>query len=397
MDTAANWVRGDSIDYDVWADIVGDARWSYNSQLPYMKKTESFHPASRNPTQHGTEGNVFVQTSTSTNRKYPLRETVRQSWNSLIGFPTRPDLDGNGGNPIGVADLAENRANGRRQVASMVYHLDRVTVVTGELVQNVLITTTAGQAPKATGVKLANGTEFQGRNTIISAGALRTPQLLMLSGIGPRDQLQKFGIPVKVDAPAVGNNLIDHISVTTKWKIRDPSKGYAPGSGNPLFDDERFGWGYQSDFMVSGGVEWSGLMRSIAIDEGATPNPLTHPMLRKPGRTFLEYVLQYSGADDGSIVTLQSFLFMPHSRGQVTLGSKRIQDFPIVNPNYLRSLTDRFVLRRGVRNLWRFANSTLTPMARDILNGEIVPDGQQLLRGDMTDDEINARMAANVR
>jgi choline dehydrogenase-like flavoprotein len=361
-----------------------------------MQKSESFHPEGRNPDQHGFEGPVYAQTSTSTNRKYPLRDQVEESWNQLVGFPTLAEYDANAGDPIGVADLCENRENGKRQLASSVYSLDGVTIVTDELVQNVLITRD-GQYPKAAGVRLANGTEFQARNTIVSAGALRTPQVLMLSGIGPRDVLEGQGIEVIVESAAVGRNLIDHAIVDTKWKIRDPSQGYAPGSGNPLFEEERFGWGYAQDFMVSGSVNREGLIDNIGVDEGATPDPATHPLLRKPFRTFLEYVLMYNGADDGSAVNLQAFLFMLSSRGHITLGSNSIDDFPIVNPQYLSTATDRFILRQGLRNLWRFAASDLTTMARDILDGQIVPEGLEALRGDMSDDELNAWLAATTR
>ncbi|KAH7313630.1 hypothetical protein B0I35DRAFT_410603 [Stachybotrys elegans] len=392
----ANWVRGDRADYDSWADAVGDDSWSYDNLLPYMQRTEHFPHPLRNPGQHGYRGPVAAQTVSSTSRQYPLREQVLESWNN-IGFQSLPDLDANSGNPVGVADFCENRANGRRQIASVVYPLDGVTVLTETMVQKVL-TTRQGETIRASGVRLANGTELQSRNVVVSAGALRTPQVLMLSGIGPAGVLQEHDIEVVVDAPEVGRSLMDHTIIDTQWRIREPGAGYAPGSGNPLFEEERYGWGYPQDFMVSGTVSRQGLIDNIAVDEGSAPDPETHPLLKHVDRTFLEYVLMYrGGANDGSVVTLQSFLFTMSSRGTVTLGSSNVTDFPVIDPQYCSTATDRYIQRAGLRNLFKFAGSDLTPMGRDILDGEITPEGQQALRADMDDDELNQRLFAGVR
>lgn len=391
----ANWVRGDKEDYDVWAETVDDDQWSYDSLLPYMKRSEAYQHGDRNPEQHGYEGPVFAQTVSSTKREYPLRDRVLQSWNDL-GFNTLWRLDANDGNPVGVGDLCENRSNGKRQIASVVYPLGGITLLTEMFVQNVVLTT-EGETTTATGVKLANGTELEGRNIILAAGTIRTPQVLLLSGIGPVEELEKHDIEVRVESPEVGRNLMDHAIMDTKWKIRDPSAGYAEGSGNPLFEEERYGWGYPQDFMVSGTVPRKGLLENIEVDEGAAPDPATHPLLKKENRTFLEYVLMYKGADDGSVVTLQSFLFLMTARGSVTLNSTNAEDFPVVDPKYLSTAVDRYIQRIGLRTLYNFAGSSRTPMARDILDGEVVPEGQPALNADMDDDFLNARLFAGVR
>lgn len=394
----ANWVRGDKEDYDVWAEVVDDEQWSYDSLLPYMKMTEEFQHKDRNPEEHGYEGPVFAQTVTSTNREYPLRDHVLQSWNDL-GFNTLEGLDANDGEPVGVADLCENRNNGKRQIASVVYPLDGITVLTDTFVQNIILAT-EGETTRAAGVRLANGTEFESRNTILSAGAIRTPQVLMLSGIGPVEELEKHDIEVRVESPEVGRNLIDHAIMDTEWEIRDPAAGWAPGSGNPLFEEEQYGWGYAQDFMVSGTVPRKGLIENIAVDEGSEPDPATHPLLKKENRTFLEYVLMYSDRgdkDDGTVITFQSFLFLLTSRGTVTLNSTDIVDFPIVDPKYLSTAVDRYISRIGLRTLFNFAGSGRTPMSSEILGDEITPEGQPALRGDMDDDELNARLFAGSR
>ncbi len=152
---------------------------------------------------------MHIQSVTSTHREFPLRNYTLKLWSEL-GINALPGLDGNAGNPLGVGELQENRVDGRRQIAAAVYSLDGITVLTETMVEKVLIENVSGAGLTAVGVKLANGTEIRGRETIVSAGAVRSPQVLMLSGIGPAYQLAKFDIPVLLDQPDVGQNLADH-------------------------------------------------------------------------------------------------------------------------------------------------------------------------------------------
>jgi len=176
------WTRGDRSEYDIWGETVNDKRWSYDGLLPYMKKTESYWSQSINAKQHGYEGKVHLQTPTSTNRTYPLRQKVLESWEQ-IGVPALPSLDANAGDITGVAEFSECRDQGRRQTASEVYSLDGITVLTDTLVAKVLITGPES-SPHASGIQLDNGISILGREVILAAGAVHTPQLLMLSGIG---------------------------------------------------------------------------------------------------------------------------------------------------------------------------------------------------------------------
>ncbi|VUC36445.1 unnamed protein product [Clonostachys rosea] len=387
----AIWTRGDSEDYDIWGETVGDDRWSYEGLLPYMKASELFRSPERNPDQHGFNGPVHAQTVTSTGRKYPLREPVLGSWQE-VGYTPAPSFDGNGGSPIGIADVCENRNDGRRQIASVVYPLDGVTVLTETFVQNILINGTV-----ASGVKLVNGTEIRAKNIVLSAGALRTPQLLMLSGIGPQDELQKYNIPVKVVSPDVGKNLIDHSIVDTNWKIKNPSQGWAPGSNNPIFLQPEFSLGQAQDFMVCDTVPRAGLIAAITADEGAKPDESSHPLLKKAGRTFLEFNLKYGFSKDGSSLNFQSYMMLSQTRGTVTLGSTNAKDFPIVDPKYFSTEVERYVHRQGMRALFRLAGTDNTTLGRDILAGEIVPEGQVPLRGDSTDAELDQRLKPGIR
>ncbi|KAK8073399.1 hypothetical protein PG994_004298 [Apiospora phragmitis] len=256
---SGGWTRGSSLDYDLWADTVGDQGWSYSGQLPYFRKSED-HCDSKHPDQHGHGGPIHVASVTCTGRNYPLRDKVLDSWHEA-GVDSLPDLDGNAGRILGVGELYENRRDGKRQIASSAYSLEGVTVLTETLMESITLTKGDDGSTQATGLRLANGTEYRAKRVVASAGAYRTPQLLLLSGIGPSETLAQRGIEKKVDLPDVGQNLADHVVLINLWRLKDPSHGYALGSGNPLFDEPQFGLGNANDFVTKG---------------EAAHNPVTH-------------------------------------------------------------------------------------------------------------------------
>ncbi|KAF3811017.1 Pyridoxine 4-oxidase [Colletotrichum gloeosporioides] len=342
-----------------------------------MRQSKACQHPDRNPEQHGYTGNVFAQTVTSTNRPFPLRKCVLQSWNE-IGVPTLPGLDGNAGNPLGCS------------IRSMEL------LLADTLVEKVLVST--DEAIHASGVQLANGTQILSRRVILSAGALRTPQILMLSGIGPRDELERHGIEVKVESPEVGKNFMQHSSSTTSWAIRNPEEGWIPGSGNPLFDQEQYGWDNPQDFMVSTPVDASGLAAAIEADEGAAPDPSTHRLLQQY-RTLLERVFQYfsyGGGASGTTFSFMSIFFLPTSR-VITLASTNASDFPVVDPNYFGTSVDRYVHREAQRLRYRFAGSNVTVLGREILGGQVVSEGQDAITEGITDSALNNRLRAPCR
>ncbi|KAH9891440.1 putative glucose dehydrogenase [Xylariomycetidae sp. FL2044] len=387
------WVRGDQFDYDLWGSTVNDRRWSYEGLLPFMKNSERFGGSSSTADRkhRGVDGPLHVQSVTSTRREFPLRDRVARSWRQL-GVRTLEGLDGNAGRPLGVGDLQENKDEGRREIASAIYSLEGTTVMTETMVEKILIEKSSGDGLSARGIKLDNGREIRGRNVILAAGALRSPQILMLSGIGPADELSKFGIPILQDQPSVGANLSDHGLFFHAWKLRDPSAGWALGSDNPRFRQPQYGWGGPTDFVVSTDVPKYGLMAAIEQDEGAAPDPSAHALLSGP-RTFAEHVLLYAGAPDGSLVTLALITLLPTSRGTIKLASDRIGDPPLIDPNFLGTSVDRYVTREAMKTQLRLATST--EIGRDILAGEVgAPGFDEVFTDDSTDDYIDARLRA---
>jgi choline dehydrogenase-like flavoprotein len=207
-----SWTRGPKADYDLWAEVVGDQRWSYAGMLPFFRRTESHHDPSGDKEQHGFSGPIHTQKG----RAYPLRETVKGAFE---GIGLKEVEDANGGDPRGLAMWTENFREGRRQPAGAAYDLSRVRVATEALARRVLI---EGKMV-ATGAELVDGRKLMARKEVIaSCGAIRMPQVLMLSGIGPAEQLEMIGTKQLLNSPEVGRNFWDHCSMMQYWKVRSP-------------------------------------------------------------------------------------------------------------------------------------------------------------------------------
>ncbi|KAF2467780.1 putative glucose dehydrogenase [Lindgomyces ingoldianus] len=397
---SGGWIRGDRRDYDDWARVVGDERWSYEGMLKYFKRSERHWDSSVDAGQHGFEGPIYNSSPSSSGRKYPLREEILEAWKSL-GFEEK--RDGNDGNPQGIAELVENWREGRRQIASQAYGLEGVEVVTDVLVRRVMLSSevegTSAQR-KAVGVECADGATYllkPGGEVVVSAGAYRTPQILLLSGIGEPAELDKHGIKTEVELPDVGKNFHDHMIAYRYWKLRNPDRGLAAGS--PLFNDPAYIKGGPLDWLVSIPVSAEGLRTAIARDEGNSAEVLDqHPLVKGP-RTHVELSVLYAvfGGEqvglklpvDGTAIMTFLMPFLPTSRGSVTLRSAHPEDSPVIDPNYYATETDRYVAREGWRTLSQLMQKT--PQGKGIVSNEIVPEGYGV-DDEETDGAIDARL-----
>ncbi|KAI1841285.1 hypothetical protein JX266_012521 [Neoarthrinium moseri] len=392
------WTRGPRLDYDLWAQTVGDDRWSYDGQLPYFRSTEDWCDDNQNPDQHGHEGPLYVASVSSTGRQYPLRDQVEQSWHE-IGVETIPELDGNAGNTLGVSELFENRRDGKRQIASVVYPLNGATVLTNTLVDSIIIEKDSDGNAQATGVRLANGIEYKARQVIASAGAYRTPQLLMLSGIGPSETLLSLGIETKLDLPDVGKGLADHVMFSMFWKLKNPELGYAIGSSNPLFQEPQFGLGNANNFITSTAVPKDGLAEAIAKDEGRTPDPTSHPLLKDTHAMMENFVLYLPlpAADpilptNGTWITTTMVGLQPTSKGSVTISSKDPKVPPVIDPNYFATEVDKYVWRESIRQMVSLVSGNQTVLGRDIIEVETPPSSFDPINSGVSDEYLDARV-----
>lgn len=348
--TLGGWTRGAAVDYDDWATLVNDNRYSYKGQLPYFKKAEHwFH--NDNPEQHGQGGPIHVASAESTNRTFPLSKHAAAGWEEL-GVAALPQLDQNTGDNLGRAYICEARRDGKRQFSAGTYSLDGVELRFDTLVHKVILTSEGGSV-KATGVALADGSTVSAKNVILSAGAFRSPQLLQLSGIGPAARLKEACLECLVDNPEVGEGLTDHLSFFQHWRVKDPAAGYTLGSPNPIFAQPQYAQGVPLDWIVSTSVPVDGLKEAIKRDEGAEPDPSKHELLKKP-RTFLENIVLYAKVPfpgvpmDAEHITTAVVNFLPTSRGTVSLKSSNPQDPP----------KSKYLMRRRVPELLHSGSKT---------------------------------------
>lgn len=314
---------------------------------------------------------------------------VQEAWNS-VGVKYNPDI--NSGSPFGLADVVENRENGMRQMSSSVYTLD-VEIMTETLVKRVLVEE-RGSQKVAIGVVLEDKDESQimaRQEVIIAAGAYRTPQLMMLSGIGPAEELRAYGINVVLDLPDVGRHFADHVAVSQWWQLKHPENGLAFGS--PAFTDPAFFRGNPIDFVALDSVPLDGLRQALVKDD-PNCNPDEHPLItsqRVHVETFTVYVAHNaqdpSIAVDGTHITTGVSCMLPTSRGSINLADRDVRSAPRIDPNYCATEADRYVLREGLRKLREVLCDT--PAGQKMILSETVEEKYQPLGPDTGDEAID--------
>jgi choline dehydrogenase len=210
--------RGFPEDFDSWA-ALGNDEWSYEKVLPYFRKSERDLDIQDNYC-HGSDGPIPVR-----RRQTGPLPAIQQAFHTACveaGYGTTNDK--NGLHPAGLGITPSNNLDGVRvstamgHLGSVRHHLN-LTVRGGVFVRKIVI-----KDGKAVGVEAESGGKLfhvEADRVVLSAGAIRSPHLLMLSGIGPEDQLRQFGIPVVHHLPGVGRNLMNHASVQTTFKVKD--------------------------------------------------------------------------------------------------------------------------------------------------------------------------------
>jgi choline dehydrogenase-like flavoprotein len=333
-------VRGDRASYDAW-EASGATGWNYDALLPYFKRSE--HAARGNPTDRGQAGPMQVAVPAPT---APLWEACFEAAVEA-GFPVNPD--GNSGDGGGVSWSEVNVFGGRRQSAADAYLtpvMDRgnLTVLTGTHAERVLIdgTTCIGVEYRMAG---RIETALAEREVILAAGAIGSPQLLLLSGIGPADHLAEVGTEIVADLPGVGANLQDHPKAQVSYRARRPvvPSAYA--------------------------------RKPVVLTRTDPVGPLDLQMI------FVEFALhpRFTPGPEAGYSILFS-LMTPDSRGRVRLASADPSAPPLIDPHYLQQPSDMARMIAGLR-LARTIGETaaLAPLRDD----EIFPG-----RDAGTDDQL---------
>jgi choline dehydrogenase-like flavoprotein len=308
----------------------------------------------------------------------------------------------NDGNPVGLGQLTENRVDGVRQISSSAYNLKNIKILTNTLVKRVIVSDENGRKI-ATGVELAESNNDEKvtnniitarREVIVSAGTYRSPQVLMLSGLGPKEELQRLGIEALVDLPDVGRHLRDHCYINQWWKLKEPEKGLALGS--PAFNDPTFFKGLPIDFLATNQVPKEGLLKAIAADykeAGIDADPELHELLSQKGHVeiFFMYVGFNRGdpvvVPDGVNVTTAIILLLPSSKGSIRLADTDPKTAPVIDPNYLATEVDRYVLREGVRQTYKVLCDT--EIGKSIIASETVESYGRPVTKESSDEELD--------
>jgi len=325
--------RGLPEDFDSWSAMGNDA-WSYDKVLPFFRKCE--HDLDIRDDFHGTDGPMPVRRR----QTGPWPDIQKAFHAACLDKDYGAVEDTNGPNPAGVGVWPSNNLNGWRMSAALTHlnpmrHCLNLTVKGGVFVRKVLI-----KDLKAVGVEVESGGEVfnvEADRVVLSAGALKSPQLLMLSGVGPKDQLEQFGILVIHDLPGVGQNLMNHLSAQVTFKVKD---------GLSLFGDVdavHFGLHYTSD----GSSEANDMLLRTTpmVDE----RPERVPGLRTQ---FLN--------DDvpvDRVARLSVTLGLPDGAGYVRLASADPSVQPTFNYCYLQHPNDKRRVREGIRKAAEFLES----------------------------------------
>ena len=333
------YIRGQQEDYDHWA-AEGNTGWSWNDVLPYFKKSED--NARGADAFHGTGGPLHVQNLTSPNPLGPIFVKA----GTQAGYAANPDFNGASQEGVGIYQVTHK--NGERHSAAKGYLTPNLLrpnlrVFTGAQTTRILL-----EKKRAVGVEFVmNGQTQQVRakkEVLLCAGAFQSPQLLMLSGIGPHQHLQDTGIVTVHDLPGVGQNLHDHLDIVQQ--VEAPAATQSVGitvSGVWTLLKGIFEWrDKRTGPLTSNVAEGGAFIKSSPAEP--TPDLQLHFVVAKlenHGRTTVF----------GHGYSCHVCVLRPRSRGSVKLASKSPLAAPLIDPNFLGERDDVDRLIQGFKQM----------------------------------------------
>jgi len=325
------YIRGQHQDYDRWASL-GNSGWDFESVLPYFLKSEDQQRGASE--QHATGGPLAVQDLKYSN---PLCQNFL-----LAGTQSAYVLndDFNGRQQAGFGLYQVTQRNGQRCSSASAYlrpalKRSNLTVLTKALTEEILL-----EDHRATGVEVSRKGKkqrFLGGEIILCGGAINSPQLLMLSGIGPADHLRTIGIEVKHDLGGVGQNLQDHLDICT---LVSSSSHDTYDKLSRIFAGLKYLFGKNGP--ASSNLAEAGGFVSSSLATDSRPDIQFHfvpAMLDDHGRNILP----------GRGMTIHACPLRPFSRGEIRLKSADPTKPPAIQPNYLQDPRDLELMLEGAR------------------------------------------------
>ena len=340
------YVRGNRWDYDHWASL-GNTGWSYNEVLPLFKRAENNEQFT--DAFHGQGGPLNV---TYPRHDSPISQMFLQAA-QMNGIPLNADY--NGASQEGAFLYQVTHRNGERCSAAKAYltpNLSRpnLKVITHAVSDRVLL-----EGRRATGVAYHQGNQLRQvrarREVVLTGGAFGSPQLLMLSGIGPVEELKRHGVAVQHELPGVGQTLQDHIDYVQTWRV--------PSS------TESFGVSARGSAKVTAAMlEWRSKRSGMVTSPFATGGAFfrSSPEIEVPD---LQLVFVIAVVDDharkmhlGHGISCHVDVLRPHSRGTVGLNSTDAREAPRIDPRFLSDERDMALLLKGAQAQQRIMESS---------------------------------------
>ncbi len=350
------YIRGVPSDYDMWAQL-GCRGWSFDDVLPYFKKAETFLPGA--DAHHGNAGPLKVS-------RPGINSPLSHAWikaGKAAGYPYTPDFNGESQEGFGPIDCTV--ADGRRASAAASYltpvlHRPNLTVIPRAQATRVLI-----ENGRAVGVEYARkGQRHEiraAREVILCGGTINSPQLLLLSGIGPASEIAPYGIEPVHDLPGVGKNLQDHLHGAVKHDCTEPVSLYSVFKPTALPIHILHYLFTHKGPAATMGLESLAFLKSRA--DVAAPDIEFHfvPALYADHGRKIIYRHGFMGYYN---------MQRPEARGEITLKSADPLAHPAIQPNYLQNEEDLRVLREGFKIVREvFGQKAFDPYRGD----EIVP------------------------
>lgn len=363
------FTRGHPADFDRWANAEGCPGWSFADVQPYFLRAEG-NTILSGP-WHGTDGELGV--SNIPDPQLMSRAFVQAC--QEYGLPYNPDFNGPVQDGAGIYQI--NTLNGRRCSAAVGYLKPAMQRANLTVELDCQVRRIVFEGNRAVAVEYMKNGQVNRADAdseiIVTSGAIGSPKLMMLSGVGPADHLRSHGIDVVHDLPGVGQNLTDHFGIDIVYELNDPVSldKYDKKLHWMLWAGlqyKLFGTGPVTSNLVEGGAFW------YADRDAPIPDLQFH---------FLAAAGVEAGVPDvpsGSGITLNSYTLRPKSRGSVMLRSADPADKPLVDPNFIADPDDLRISTEGVRISREIMNQ---PSLQKYIKREHFPGDEVKTRDDL--------------